>query len=66
MPYTLQERIVKDVITEKKEIKFVDRRREEQTRRASMRQQQLKGLLFDTDGYFDNTNLKPNSLKHYT
>ena len=28
-----------------------------------MRQQQLKGLLFDTDGYFDNTNLKPNSLE---
>ena len=63
VPYTLQERIVKGVITEKKETKFVEKRSAELARRNTVRQNQLRGLLFDTDGYFDTDNIKPLSIE---
>ncbi len=63
VPYTLQERIIKNTVSTKKETIFVDRRSAEQARRNSMRQKQMKDLLFDTDGYFDQTNIKPFSIE---
>lgn len=63
VPYTLQERIVKSVVSARKETVFVDRRSAEQARRNTVNQKSLKDLLFDTDGYFDNVNLKPLSIE---
>lgn len=63
VPYTLQERIVKTSISTRKETIFVDRRNAELARRNTMRQNQIKDLLFDTDGYFDTGNIKPLSIE---
>ena len=63
VPYTLQERIIKQTVETKKETVYVERRSSELARRNSMRQNQLRGLLFDTDGYFDNNNIRPLSVE---
>lgn len=63
VPYTLQERIIKNTVSTKKETVFVDLRSIEQARRNTMRQNQMRELLFDTDGYFDPVNLKPLSIE---
>lgn len=63
VPYTLQERIVKAAISNRKETVFVDRKRAEQARRNTVNQKTLKDLLFDTDMYFDPVNLKPLSIE---
>jgi hypothetical protein len=63
VPYTLQERIVKASISNRKETVFVDRRQAELARRNTVNQKSLKDLLFDTDLYFDPTNLKPLSIE---
>ena len=63
VPYTLQERIIKNSVSTRKETIFVDRRNAELARRNTMRQNQIKDLLFDTDGYFDTGNIKPLSIE---
>lgn len=63
VPYTLQERIIKTSVSTRKETIFVDRRNAELARRNTMRQNQIRDLLFDTDGYFDPVNLKPLSIE---
>lgn len=59
VPYTLQERIVQTTVNTKKETVFVDRRNYELYRRNTVRQNQLKGLLYDTDGYFSPEGVSP-------
>lgn len=63
VPYTLQERIIKAAISTRKETVFVDRRQSELARRNTVNQKSLKDLLFDTDMYFDATNIKPLSIE---
>ncbi len=63
IPYTLQERIVKGTISNRKETVFVDRRQTETARRNTVNHKSLKDLLFDTDMYFDPVNLKPLSIE---
>jgi hypothetical protein len=63
VPYTLQERIVKAAISTIKETTFVEKRSAELARRNTVRQNQMKDLIFDTDGYFDGTRIKPLSIE---
>lgn len=63
VPYTVQDRIIKETITNKQQSKYINRRQYELARRNRIRQEQLKDLVFDTDGYFDGTKLKPNSIE---
>jgi hypothetical protein len=63
VPYTIQERIIKTAVAAKKETVYIQRRNTELIRRNVMRQEQLKGLIFDTDGYFDPSNIKPLSIE---
>ncbi len=63
IPYTLQERIIKGTITNRKETVFVDRRQAETARRNTVNHKSLKDLLFDTDMYFDPVNIKPLSIE---
>lgn len=63
IPYTLQERLIKGTVTNRKETIFVDRRQSEAARRNTVRQKQLQDLLFDSDNYFDTGNIKPLSIE---
>ena len=63
VPYTLQERVIQSTIGTKTEVRVVDRTSDELTRRWAMRMSQLKDLVFDTDGYFDPTRIKPLSIE---
>lgn len=63
VPYTLQERIIKAAVSNRKETVFVDRRSAEAARRNTVNEKSLKDLIFDTDGYFDATNIKPLSIE---
>ncbi len=63
IPYTVQQRIVKTVVENKRQTFFVDKKSQELARRNSLRQKQLKDLLFDEDQYFDATNIKPLSIE---
>ncbi|SMG35343.1 phage tail protein [Sphingobacterium psychroaquaticum] len=53
--------IEKDKI--KETVKQVDRTKTEQQRVQAMRMRQLQELVFDPDGYFDGTNIRPNSIE---
>jgi len=63
IPYTVQERIIKDTIENQKEIKVVDRRNAERARQNAMNLRQLRDLIFDPDDYFDTSNIRPNSIE---
>lgn len=63
VPYTLQERLIQTSKNTKKETVFVDRRSAELARRNTLRQNQLKEMIFDPDGYFDPVNIKPISIE---
>lgn len=63
IPYTLPERIVKTIIEEKKETRFARIDTHRTAREATARQKQLKDLIFDTDNYFDNDNIRPFSIE---
>ena len=63
VPYSVQERVIKTVVETKKETFFIDRKAEELARRNTLRQKQLKDLLFDEDQYFDTENIKPLSIE---
>ena len=63
VPYTLQERVIKSIINERKETRFVDRRRIESARINTIRQKQMKDMIFDADDYFDTVRIKPFSIE---
>ncbi|HEA30362.1 MAG TPA: hypothetical protein ENH91_10265 [Leeuwenhoekiella sp.] len=63
IPYTIVERTIADTIDNKTEVVNVDRRRIELARRSAKRFRDLQGLLFDADGYFDGSRIKPNSIE---
>lgn len=63
VPYTLPERIVKTIVEEKKETKYANIRQHRDARLATSQQKQLKDLIFDTDNYFDNDNIRPLSIE---
>ncbi len=63
VPYTVQQRMIKTIVETKKETFYIDKKAEELSRRNTMRQKQLKDLLFDADQYFDATNIKPLSIE---
>jgi hypothetical protein len=63
VPYTLQERVVKDTISQIVETRIVDRTSDELYRRYAMRQRQLNELIFDSDGYFDQERIRPLSVE---
>ncbi|MDO6808073.1 hypothetical protein Q4603_05620 [Zobellia galactanivorans] len=61
--YTVQERLIKETVDNGKVVKNVDLRRAELSRRTAGRFRELQDLVFDADGYFDGTKLKPNSVE---
>lgn len=63
VPYTFEEKIIKDNITQTQASVYIDRTSIELTRRNAMRQTQLKDLIFDTDNYFDAGRIKPLSIE---
>ena len=63
VPYTEQQIAFKNAIQAPKQIKTVSRKSAELARIATQRQQQLKDLIFDPDGYFDPTRIKPLSIE---
>ena len=63
VPYTQEERVIINTISTQKETNYVDRTSDELTRRHTMRMQQLRDLIFDADGYFDGTRIKPLSVE---
>lgn len=63
IPYTVEEKIIKDTIDNQKGIVVVDRRNAERARRNAFNLRQLRDLIFDPDDYFDTTNIRPNSIE---
>jgi hypothetical protein len=63
VPYTIQERIIHGTVTQTIDTRIIDRSADELTRRNAMRQRQLKDLIFDSDGYFDGTRIRPLSIE---
>lgn len=63
VPYTLEERVIQKTLTNLTETRIVDRTSDELARRNAMRQRQLKDLIFDSDGYFDGTRIRPLSVE---
>ena len=63
VPYTIQERVIHGTITNTTETRIVDRSADELTRRNAMRMRQMKDLIFDSDGYFDGTRIRPLSIE---
>lgn len=63
VPYLIQERIIKDTKDNQKEIVVIDRRNAERARRNAYNLRQLRDVIFDADDYFDNTNIRPNSIE---
>lgn len=61
--YTQEVQLVIDQGKIKEEVKQVDRSKAEQQRVAAMRMRQLQTMIFDPDGYFDGSNIKPNSIE---
>lgn len=60
--YTIQERLTAEVLANKKVIKLVDRRSVELARRNTNNFRDLQDAIYDPDGFFDNSNIKPNSI----
>lgn len=63
IPYTKAERLIKDNSTVKGEVVDIDRTRAENYRDAIRRVRQLQGRVFDPDGFFDMTNIRPGSIE---
>jgi hypothetical protein len=63
VPYSVQERIRKDVAKQEKITVTVDRRRAENFRQSITRLRQLQNLVFDQDDYFDPERIKPESIE---
>jgi hypothetical protein len=63
VPYTQQERVIQNTVNTINETRIVDRTSDELARRNAMRQRQLLNLVFDSDGYFDGTRIRPLSVE---
>ena len=63
IPYTVQEKLIAKAVTNTKVIREVDRTRSEASRINALRYRQLQGLVFDPDGYFDTSHIKPESIE---
>lgn len=63
IPYTLQERLIAQTIDNNVQVRNVDVSRAELARRTTTRFRQLQDNVFDPDGYFDGTKIKPNSIE---
>lgn len=63
IPVTSVERIRKDSVKTKNEISTIDRTREENYRDSVRKWRQLQEKIFDPDGYFDPTNIRPGSIE---
>lgn len=63
IPYTAQERIIKDVTIVKKEVTEIDRSRIENYREGAVRMRNLQTKIYNVDGYFNNENIRPNSIE---
>ncbi len=63
LTYTVQERLIAETLNNGTIVKNVDLRRAELSRRTASRFRELQDLVFDPDGYFDGTNLRPNSVE---
>lgn len=63
IPYTRNERLIKDVVKTKKEVIKVDRTREENYRENAVRFRDLQNKIYDPDGYFNGENIRPNSIE---
>ena len=61
--YTTIERIIKVTSQQIKDLRIVDKTSQEQARLQQLRFRELQGLLFDPDGFFDTTNIRPNSIQ---
>lgn len=63
LTYTIQERLIAETVTNNTLVKTVDLKRAEQARKNTARFRELQDLVFDPDGYFDGTNIRPNSIE---
>lgn len=63
IPYTAEERIIRDVSTIKGQTVVIDRSRVENFRESSLRFRQLQDKIYDPDGYFDPVNIKPSTIE---
>ncbi|MDR6734161.1 phage tail protein [Sphingobacterium sp. 2149] len=61
--YTLFEKIQNDIKENKQIITQTTRRSIEEDRILAARMRQLQNLVFDPDGYFDSTHIKPESIE---
>lgn len=63
VPYTLGQRLEALAERGQKDIQNIYRGNVEQARRVSGNMQVLRNSIFDSDGYFDGSNIKPNSIE---
>ncbi|MDO9554520.1 hypothetical protein [Rhodonellum sp.] len=63
IPYTVRERITRDLGKLKGEYITIDRTREENYRDAVRRLRKLSELIYDPDGYFNIENIRPGSIE---
>ncbi len=61
--YTVQERIIAQSVNNRQQILSVDKQNYENMRVANLRMKDLKDSVYDPDGYFDSTNIKPGSIE---
>lgn len=61
--YTVQERIIAQSVNNRQQILSVDKQNYENIRVANLRMKDLKDSVYDPDGYFDSTNIKPGSIE---
>lgn len=61
--YTQETQVIIDQGKVKEEVKVVNRQKGEEQRRQAMRMRQLQDLIFDPDGYFDGSHIRPNSIE---
>jgi hypothetical protein len=61
--YSLAQEVVKDVNDSKQGIKQITKTSLELQRINSIRRRELQGAIFDTDNYFDVTNIRPGSIE---
>jgi hypothetical protein len=59
VPYTQNERVVQTTVSNTTETRIVDRTSDELARRNAMRHRQLLAAVFDADGYFDGSRIRP-------
>ncbi len=62
--YTQETQVLIDTGKVKEEVKIVNRQKAEEQRRQALRMREMQNHFFDPeDGYFDNSNIRPNSIE---